>query len=65
MINLGILPAYGPAPVTDPEYVAAFARVLEEEGCESVWAVEHVVVPSHYVSKYPYASDARILDRLA
>jgi probable F420-dependent oxidoreductase len=29
-------------------------RLLEDLGCESVWAVEHVVVPSKYASVYPY-----------
>ena len=30
------------------------ARLAEELGFESLWTVEHVVVPSGYESKYPY-----------
>ncbi len=33
---------------------AEFARTAEEVGFESLWTVEHVVVPSGYESQYPY-----------
>lgn len=39
--------AQGPA-------AAEFARTAEEAGFESLWTVEHVVVPSGYESQYPY-----------
>jgi probable F420-dependent oxidoreductase len=43
-----------PIASTEPGAAAAFVRLLEDLGCESVWAVEHVVVPSRYASVYPY-----------
>jgi probable F420-dependent oxidoreductase len=39
--------AHGPTAAT-------FARAAEEAGFESLWTVEHVVVPSGYESQYPY-----------
>jgi probable F420-dependent oxidoreductase len=41
-------------PFAQPEPAAEFARVAEEVGIESLWTVEHVVVPSGYESQYPY-----------
>ena len=41
-------------PFTEPQAAAAFARRAEEVGFESLWTVEHVVVPSGYESTYPY-----------
>ena len=41
-------------PFTEPQAAGAFARRAEEVGFESLWTVEHVVVPSGYESTYPY-----------
>lgn len=41
-------------PLVDPAAAAAFARAAEQAGFESLWTVEHVVVPSGYRSPYPY-----------
>jgi len=41
-------------PFAQPEAAATFARAAEEAGFESIWTVEHVVVPSGYESTYPY-----------
>ncbi|MDQ1439539.1 MAG: hypothetical protein QOK43_3168 [Acidimicrobiaceae bacterium] len=49
----------GPAAV-DFEYAAELARLAEENGFESLWTVEHVVVPAAYESQYPYAKDGRM-----
>jgi len=38
----------------------ALAVHAEELGFESLWAVEHVVVPTGYASPYPYSSDGRM-----
>lgn len=38
----------------DPDNAAALAVAAEENGLESVWAIEHVVVPDGYESQYPY-----------
>jgi probable F420-dependent oxidoreductase len=37
-----------------PEGAAEVARHAEAAGLESLWTVEHVVVPAGYESKYPY-----------
>jgi probable F420-dependent oxidoreductase len=37
-----------------PEGAAEIARHAERAGFESLWTVEHVVVPAGYESKYPY-----------
>jgi probable F420-dependent oxidoreductase len=37
----------------------ATAVLAEELGLESVWAVEHIVVPESFASRYPYAESGR------
>ena len=41
-------------PVTDPVLAVEFAQAAEAAGFESLWTVEHVIVPSAYESAYPY-----------
>ena len=41
-------------PFTDGAAAAEMAVAAEEAGFESLWTVEHVVVPSGYDSEYPY-----------
>jgi probable F420-dependent oxidoreductase len=41
-------------PFADGAAAAAMAVAAEEAGFESLWTVEHVVVPSGYESAYPY-----------
>ncbi len=41
-------------PFSDGPAAAAMARAAEASGFESLWTVEHVVVPSGYESTYPY-----------
>lgn len=36
------------------------AQAAEEAGFESIWTVEHVVVPKAYRSRYPYSADGRM-----
>jgi len=43
-----------------PEGAAALATIAEETGFESLWTVEHVVVPADYRSTYPYSPDGRM-----
>ena len=38
----------------EPDAARAIASVAEEAGFESLWTVEHVVVPAGYQSTYPY-----------
>jgi probable F420-dependent oxidoreductase len=39
---------------------AILARLAEDAGFESLWTVEHVVVPANYKSPYPYSPDGRM-----
>lgn len=41
-------------PFAEPGPAADFARAAEDAGFESLWTVEHVVVPKGYRSSYPY-----------
>jgi probable F420-dependent oxidoreductase len=52
-MKLGLMFANTMAMVA-PEGAAEVARYAEEAGFESLWTVEHVVVPAGYESKYPY-----------
>jgi len=59
-VKFGVIPAYMTAPVESAEYTTGFARLVEELGFESLWPVEHVVMPAEYDSKYPYAPNGRM-----
>ena len=41
-------------PFVELAAAARFAKAAEAAGFESIWTVEHVVVPSGYTSTYPY-----------
>jgi probable F420-dependent oxidoreductase len=47
-------------PASQPEHAVALAQLAEEAGFESLWTVEHVVVPVGYESQYPYSRDGRM-----
>ena len=59
-MKFGIIPGYQIAPVETAEYATGFGRLAEELGFESLWPVEHVVMPAHYESRYPYAKSGRM-----
>ena len=42
------------------EGASALAEACEAHGIDSVWTVEHVVVPAGYESTYPYSSNGRM-----
>jgi probable F420-dependent oxidoreductase len=44
----------------EPEGAVAIGQAAEAAGFESLWTVEHVVVPAGYKSAYPYAEDGRM-----
>jgi probable F420-dependent oxidoreductase len=50
-------------PFVEPDAAAAFAAAAEANGFESLWTVEHVVVPSGYRSTYPYTEDGKMPGR--
>ena len=43
-----------------PDHLENLARTAEEVGIESLWTVEHVVVPVGYTSEYPYSPNGRM-----
>ena len=47
-------------PAAQGEYAAGLGQAAEGAGFESVWTVEHVVVPAGYASSYPYSADGRM-----
>jgi probable F420-dependent oxidoreductase len=47
-------------PFIEPEQACELARSAEKAGFESIWTVDHVVVPSGYRSRYPYDPSGRL-----
>lgn len=47
-------------PFLDPDNLAHLAKTAEGVGFESMWSVEHVVIPVGYESTYPYDKSGRI-----
>ena len=47
-------------PFGEPDGAAELGAVCEGAGLESIWTVEHVVVPTGYASEYPYSTSGRM-----
>ena len=47
-------------PMVEPAAAVAFAQAAEAAGFESIWTVEHVVVPTEYASPYPYSPTGKM-----
>ncbi len=47
-------------PFVQPENAVHFAQACEQRGIESMWTVEHVVVPAGYKAQYPYSDSGRM-----
>ncbi len=47
-------------PFAYPEGIGHLARTAEAAGFESIWTIEHVVIPVGYKSPYPYDPSGRI-----
>jgi len=58
-MKLGIMFANS-GPFSNPEMLAHLATTAERCGFESIWTVEHVVIPQDYKSPYPYSSSGKI-----
>jgi len=58
-MKFGIMAPYQQGPLEDGEYATAFARLAEETGFESIWAVDHAVMCPDYTSRYPYDPSGR------
>ena len=59
-IKLGIMPAFKAGVITDPRWCHEFAEMVETEGVESIWTVEHVVVAKDYEPRYSYSESGRM-----
>jgi probable F420-dependent oxidoreductase len=59
-VKFGLLPPYRTGAVAEPDWITAFTQHAEACGFDSVYSVEHVVVPAGYTSTYPYARDGRM-----
>lgn len=59
-MRLGVIPPYRAGVAADPEWMTQFARTAEAAGVESIYAVEHVVVPVGHAERYPYARSGRM-----
>jgi len=58
-VKFGVIPPYGIAPLESGEFAIEFARLAEHHGFESLWVVEHVIMPVSYDSVYPYDPSGR------
>ena len=47
-------------PFADPEPFGHLVTTAEKNGYESVWTIEHVVIPVGYQARYPYAPSGKI-----
>jgi probable F420-dependent oxidoreductase len=47
-------------PFARPDGAAAIAGAAEQAGFDSLWTVEHVVVPREYASTYPYSPKGKM-----
>lgn len=47
-------------PFVDPVAAAAMGQAAEAAGIDSVWTVEHVIVPKDYESAYPYSANGKM-----
>jgi probable F420-dependent oxidoreductase len=47
-------------PFSQPDSLARLARLADDAGIESMWSIEHVVVPVGYQSTYPYNKSGKL-----
>jgi probable F420-dependent oxidoreductase len=59
-MKFGILPPYRTGVTADPDWMVAFAQLAESLEFESLYVVEHVVVPAGYAATYPYSETGRM-----
>jgi probable F420-dependent oxidoreductase len=58
-MKLGLMFANS-GPFANPQLMAHLAQAAECFGFESIWTVEHVVIPQDYQSPYPYSPSGKI-----
>ena len=59
-MKLGVMLALSGRGAADPRATAELVGAVEEAGCESLWAVEHPVIPGAYASTYPYDGSGKM-----
>lgn len=59
-MKIGVQPLFVKGITCRPDWVAEFVGTVEEEGGDSIWGVEHVLVPEDYKPNYPYSTDGRM-----
>jgi probable F420-dependent oxidoreductase len=59
-MKFGILPPYRTGVTADPDWMVAFAQLAESLEFESLYVVEHAVVPAGYAATYPYSETGRM-----
>lgn len=59
-MRFGVLPPYRAGVTADPAWMTAFAQEAERLGFDSLYTVEHVVVPTGYDETYPYSESGRM-----
>jgi len=47
-------------PFVEPGYASDLGRAAEAAGVDSLWTVEHVIVPKEYESAYPYSPNGKM-----
>ena len=57
----GTFTAFANAMAVRPDAAVELAQAAEAAGFDSLWTVEHVVVPSGYESPYPYSRTGKML----
>ncbi|MDO8391306.1 MAG: TIGR03619 family F420-dependent LLM class oxidoreductase [Actinomycetota bacterium] len=57
--RVGVMFANG-ALAADPEHAATLAVAAEQAGYDSLWAVQHVVMPVQHASEYPYSPSGTV-----
>lgn len=45
--------------IADPQFMIRYARLVEEIGFESIWAIDHALMSVEYDSRYPYKTTGR------
>jgi len=58
-MNFGLMFA-NVGPFSLPESLARLSQAAEAHGIESLWTVEHVVIPIGYQSAYPYSPSGKL-----
>jgi probable F420-dependent oxidoreductase len=58
-VHIGVMFANG-GRSADAEHAAELAVAAEDVGFESLWAVQHVVMPVEHASEYPYAAGGTV-----